>query len=153
MSWSLQIIGGDLSPISDQSGLKIATGKDKTLQDLKLALYESMGTDPMHPEYGSLIDGGRLPNGTIVESSVGSDSTSLFRIEEEVSRIIQNYTIQQNIRIKSDIASFGKTTIADSEIIKSVRSIGTKRFGSKLILQVNIVMRNSNSVTITQPLG
>jgi hypothetical protein len=112
-----------------------------------------MGTDPMHPEYGSLIDGGRLPNGTIVESFVGSDSTSLFRIEEEVSRIIQNYSIQQNIRIKSDIASFGKTTIADSEIIKSVRSIGTKRFGSKLILQVNIVMRNSNSVTITQPLG
>ena len=153
MSWSFQIVGGDLSPLSDQSGFGLATGRDKTLQDLKLALYESMGTDPMHPDYGSLLDGGRLPNGTVVQSSIGSDASSLFRIEEEVSRVIQNFITRQNKRIKSDMASFGRTSISDSEIIQRVSSVETKLFGSKLILQVNLVMRNNNSITITQPLG
>jgi hypothetical protein len=112
-----------------------------------------MGTDPMHPDYGSLLDGGRLPNGTVVQSSIGSDASSLFRIEEEVSRVIQNFITRQNQRIKSDMASFGRTSVSDSEIIQRVSSVETKLFGSKLILQVNLVMRNNNSITITQPLG
>lgn len=153
MSWSFEIVGGDLSPVSDKTGLGVVTGKKKTLQDLRHALTEAMGTDPMHPEYGSLIDGGRLPDGTVVESLVGSSQSSVFRIEEEVSRVIQDFVSKQNMRIKSDIAGFGKTTVSDSEIIDRVDSIQTRFFDTKLVLQVNLITRNSNGVTITQPLG
>jgi hypothetical protein len=153
MSWSFEILGGDLSPLSDQTGLGVVTARAKTLQDLKSALYEAMGTDPMHPDYGSLIDGGRLPDGTVVQSLIGSDSSSIYRIQEEVSRVIRDFTTRQNARIKSDIANFGRTTVSDGEIIDRVSSVATKLFGSKLVVQVNLVMRNSNTITITQPLG
>lgn len=153
MSWSFQISGGDLNPVSNASGMGIVTGRDKTFQDLKLWMLESMGTDPMHPEHGSLLDGGRLPNGTVVESFIGSETLSAFRVEEEVSRILKSFSQSQKNRINSDIANLGKTTVSDSEIIDKITSIQSTLFGTKLIVRVSIQTRGGNTITLTQPVG
>jgi hypothetical protein len=153
MSWSLKISAGDIDLLSSSSGMAIVTGKEKTFQDLKLWLSEAMGSDPMHPEYGSLLDGGRLPNGTIIESFIGSDSLSTSRVEQEVVRIIEAFIRQQNERISLDMSNLGKTTVSDSEIIDSIGSIRTSVFDNKLVLRISLIMRNGNDVTITQPLG
>lgn len=153
MSWSFQIVGGDLYPLSTASGLGIVTGKDKTFQDLKLWILESMGTDPMHPEYGSLLDGGRLPNGTIVDSFVGSESLSAHRVEEEIYRIVSSFMTRQKKRIDKDIASFGRTTISNSEIIDRISEVRTQLFDTKLIVRVSLAMRDNTILSITQPIG
>lgn len=153
MSWSFDISAGDLTFVSNKSGAAIVTGKDKTFQDLKNALLEPMGSDIMHPEYGSLLDGGTLPDGTSVDSYIGSDSLSVYKIEEEVVRVIESFINRQNTRINSDIDTFGKSTVSDSEIIESISSITNKVFDTKLIMQVNLLMRNGNAISITQPVG
>lgn len=153
MSWSLKITAGDIDPLSTSSGMAIVTGREKTFQDLKFWLSEPMGNDPMHPEYGSLLDGGRLPNGTIVQSFIGSDSLSSSRVQEEVSRIIQAFITQQKGRINLDNSNLGKTTVSDSEIIEGINSVETTTFDNKLVLRVSLAMRGGNSVLITQPLG
>jgi hypothetical protein len=153
MSWSLQIVGGDLYPVSNASGMGVVTGKDKTFQDLRMWMLETMGTDPMHPEYGSLLDGGRLPNGTLVDSFIGSDSLSVHRVEEEITRILQSFMQRQKKRIDSDLASFGKTTISDSEIIQGIDSVQSQMFDSKLVVRVRLRMKNNSTINITQPIG
>lgn len=153
MSWSLEIAGGDLNLLSSSSGMGIVTGKSKTFQDLKHALLEAMGTDPMHPEYGSLLDGGRLPDGTIVQSFVGSESLSTSRVEEEVLRVVKAFIKNQQDRINLDISSLGKTTISDAEIIDSVSGIESTVFDTKMVVKLSLRMRDGNGVTITQPLG
>jgi len=153
MSWSFDIKAGDLTFVSSKSGAAIVTGKNKTFQDLKNGLLEPMGTDTMHPEYGSLLDGGTLPDGTPIDSYIGKDSLSVYKIEEEIVRVVQSFIDKQNTRVNSDIATFGRSTVSDSEIIESIGSITNKRFNTKLVMQVNLVMRNGNTVSITQPVG
>lgn len=153
MSWSLEIFNGDLTLNSRQSGVGTVTGNRKTLQDLKLALLESMGNDPMHPDFGSLLDGGMLSNGRIVDSMLGSASLSSFAVEEEVRRTIQNFIDRQTERIKKDISALGRTTIPDSEIIDKISYINSRKFGNKLVVQVGITMKNTATITITQPVG
>lgn len=139
--------------MSMASGLGVVTGRNKTFQDLKLWLLESMGTDPMHPEYGSLLDGGRLPNGRVVDSFIGSDQSSVHRVEEEIARIVTSFMSQQKKRIDRDLASFGKTTVSDSEIIDRVVSIDSQIFDSKLVVRVVLGMRNNTTMSLTQPIG
>jgi len=146
-------MGGDLNFISDRSGAAIKSGRDKVYQDLRNALMEPMGSDIMHPDYGSLLDGGRLPNGRVQESFLGSDSSlSIMKIKEEIGRIVQRYVDSQNIRIDNDRQTYGRTTIQDSEIIESILGIQHRMFGNKLVVKVDLLMRNSNVVSITQPI-
>lgn len=153
MSWSFNIETGDLSFVSNMSGAAVVTGQQKTFQDLKSALLEQMGSDPMHPEYGSLLDGGVLPNGTIVDSFIGRDETYIYKIQEEIARVIQFFNERQSTRINSDLATFGKSTVSDSEIVESIESITNQTFGDKLVIQVHLLMRNGNTFSITQPMG
>lgn len=146
-------MGGDLNPLSSSSGIGIVTGRDKTLQDLKHWLLEAMGSDPMHPEYGSLLDGGRLPDGTIVQSFVGSESIPTSRIEEEVIRVVKSFMENQQNRIALDQGSLGKSTISDSEIIDGVSRIQSTVFDNKIIVRVVLELRDGNTITVTQPIG
>ena len=69
MSYSLQLKAGDLSP----SGGQIATvqGVQKTVQDLRVALLEPEGSDPLHPDFGSLLNGGIDSNGNTQPGVIG----------------------------------------------------------------------------------
>lgn len=153
MSWSLEISGGDLNLVSGADGAAVVTGRRKTLQDIRFAMLEPMGNDPMHPSYGSLLDGGRLPNGKIVQSMVGGDSSSAYRIEEEITRIIQDFIARQRTRANLDIQTFGKSTLSETERIASINSIEGKQIGNRFIVQVNIITENRGAIIITSPVG
>jgi len=154
VSWSLDITGGDLNFVSDRSGAATVTNRDKAFQDLRCALLEPMGSDPMHPEHGSLLDGGRLPNGRTVESLVGQEALSVLKIKEEIGRVIQRYMTMQRNKIDSENQLYGKSTLQDGEIVQTIMSIDHRMFGStKVILQANLLMRNASTVTINQPVG
>lgn len=153
MSWSLNISGGDLNFVSGAAGASVVTGRDKAFQDLRCALLEPMGSDPMHPDFGSLLDGGRLPNGRAVDSFIGTNTLSALKVKEEIGRIIQRYMDLQRQKIDAEYQIYGKTTLQESEIIQSILSIESRMFGAtKLVVQANLLMRNANTVTINQPI-
>lgn len=153
MSWSFEITGGDLNLVSGSDGAAVVTGSKKTFQDLRFAMLEPMGNDPMHPAYGSLLDGGRLPNGRIVQSMVGSDPSFAYRIEEEINRIVQDLVSRQRQRADLDTQTFGKSTLSEKEKIVSVSSIEGKQMGNRFIVQVNIITEGQGSIIITTPIG
>jgi hypothetical protein len=153
MSWSFEIIGGDLNLVSDGDGASVVTGKDKTFQDLRHSILEPIGSDPMHPQHGSLLDGGRLPNGRVADSFIGQSTISIMAVKQEIGRNIQNYIDAQKKRIDSDIQTFGRTTLQDSEIVEAVISMSDRMYGNKLIVQVQLLMKSAGTITITQPVG
>src|ERR1051325_1057251 len=109
MSWSLQVSYGDF-PVSGNS-LGIVAGANKLGQDLRHWVLEKMGTDPLHLDYGSLIDGGRTSDGVEQESIIGhvNDRNARVLIESELRRIIQAYQRQQIARAKADRLVYNKT--------------------------------------------
>ena len=153
MSWSFEIFNGDLSLASRESGMSVVTGTSKTLQDLRLALTEPLGTDPMHMDFGSLLDGGKRSTGEVVQSMIGGNYASQMAVEEEIRRVILAFVDRQNARIKRDITAMGRTTIPESEIIDRINYVTTRFFGNKLVVRVGLVMKSNASITITQPIG
>src|SRR4051794_27221905 len=97
MSWSLELRGGDLAIGGASYG--VVTNQAKLVQDLRCAILERMGTDPDHPGYGSLIDGGRL-NGVEQESVIATDDwdVAVLTVEGEIRRIVDLYQKMQIAR-------------------------------------------------------
>lgn len=151
MSWSLQIIGGDLNLLSRGAGAEIVTGKSKTLQDLRNWILETMGNDPMHPDYGCVLDGGVLPTGTVMNSMIATGS--IHDVEQEIIRVVRAVMDVQSKRIDSDIIRYGKTTVSDAEVIEGIKSIQSRQFGTKLVVQATLTMRNGMSLSIVEPVG
>lgn len=153
MSWSFEILNGDLNLSSRDGGMGIVTGPKKTLQDLRLALSEPVGTDPMHMDFGTMLDGGKLSTGEVVSSLIGGNFVSTASVEEEIRRVILDFSARQNERIKRDLNMMGRTTVPESEIIDKISYVRTRFFGNKLVVRVGLVMKNNASITITQPIG
>lgn len=147
MSWSLRVSGGDLNLSSRRNGMGIVTGAEKTFQDLRNEIYEPMGTDPLHSEYGSLIDGGVLPNGQAVDSPIGSiiNGETIIKIESEISRIISGQVKRQRQKIIYE-TSVGTHTFAPNELISEIRSIETKQIGDSLAVRVSLQMNNGQII-------
>jgi len=154
MSWSLEILGGDLNLNSRTSGMGIVTGANKTYQDLRGEFLETMGNDPMHPEYGSLIDGGVTPNGDLVESQIGSiiDAGVMFSLEAEIRRVIEKFANNQHDKLlsESQVGNGGRHTFSPNEIISSVASIDAKQFGTTLAFRVALVMDRGQTIEFVQ---
>jgi phage baseplate assembly protein W len=81
---TLLIRNGDL----DLSGATytLVRGAGKVKQDLAVAMLEPLGTDRLHPRWGSMM-----------ASYIGSNinPTNLFAITAEVRRIVANYIATQ----------------------------------------------------------
>lgn len=153
MSWSLNIESGDLDFVSRKSGAAVATGKRKAYQDIRAALLEPMGTDPMHPEYGSILDGGRLPNGRVVPSLVGRNQAAVFEIEEEITRIVRGLMDRQAERIDADLQTYGKSTISSAETIRGIAEIKSKIVDNTLVVRVKIEMQDREIISIVTPVS
>src|SRR5437868_3509816 len=115
MSWSLRVSNGDL--VLEGGKLGTVTGSAKLLQDFRHYLLERMGDDPLHPSYGSLIDGGRLTNGQIVPSPIGGVNWKMItlELESEIRRIAAAYQNMQLQRAKNDSTYYGKSTLTAAE--------------------------------------
>jgi hypothetical protein len=153
MSWSFNIKNGDLNQ-SGPGGFAVVTGGQKLLQDLKHWLLEPQGTDPLHPTYGSSLDGGQRKDGTVIEGLIGSTvyKERLLDAESEIRRVLFSYQQQQRARFQREISELGgKTTFAPNEILYSVDSVDVHQVDDKLVTQVNIRTQNNTNISLIQP--
>lgn len=138
MSWSLQVSNGDLA--LGTNGLNTVTGASKLTQDLGCALLTSTGTDPLHPNYGSTLDGGIDPQGNPAPGVIGQTNDSLARafVGGEVQRICRAYQAQQIARNNTDVAIYGKSTLTSDEALLSVQDITTQQVMDHILVTATL---------------
>lgn len=152
MSWSLQLRNGDLT--IGGASLGTVNNQAKLVQDLRCAILERMGTDPDHPWFGSLIDGGRL-NGVEQESLIGTSNWNLaaLSIEAEIRRIVSQYQTQQINRTQADRTTYGKPTLTPQELLMSVANVEFFQAQDNLLCRVTLVTGTGTELPINVPLG
>ena len=148
MTWSLLIANGDLS--FNGASMNTVQGGDKLVQDLACCILEPMGTDDMHPTFGSTIGGGINPDGSYNPGAIGApnDARTDAFVQGEITRIISQYQTQQQQRFQADVAVYGKATITANEALLSVGGITTS--ANQNVLQVNATLETG---TGTQPIS
>lgn len=155
MSWSLSILNGDLN-IGGANGLNKVTGKNKLVQDLKCWILESVGTDPLHPNFGSTLDGGQLSDGTIVDGVIGQVISNgvMLNIEAEIIRILNLYRENQ-IRILDNEQSIygGQISLTPDEILLSINGVDVSSFSTTVVVRVSITTAANSNIIFTQPVG
>lgn len=144
MSWSLELRNGDLTV--DQGQLGATTGLAKLAQDLRCHLLERMGDDPLHPGYGSVLDGGTREDGVEVDSIIGEADEGLVRafISTEVGRIVKLHQTKQLERALSDRMRYNKTTLSDDEILEAA---DVSILSTVDTMVVQITLRSSTGAT------
>lgn len=155
MSWSLAIVNGDIS-LGGPGGYATVSGQDKLIQDLRNWLLEPRGTDPIHPDYGAMLDGGTLPDGTQVDPVIGDLITaeSLLDIESEVRRVLAAYQQQQLDRITREAALYnGKNTFSAGEILSAVIAVNLQQVGDTVFVQCVIQTADGDQLAFTQALN
>lgn len=152
MSWSLALRNGDLALGGTQ--LATVTGSQKLVQDLRCALLEPMGTDPVHPSFGSLIDGGRRADGTVVPSPLGGNNWSriALQIETEIRRIADEHRQRQLTRAQSDQMIYGRPTLDAGELLIEIVNIAMTQIQTTLLIQVTLQVGDETQHTIVIPI-
>lgn len=153
MSWSLQIRNGDL--VTDGAKLGVVTRQAKMLQDLSHWILERMGTDSLHPAYGSLIDGGIAPSGQYVEGVIGSGDMEFAEVlvEQELRRIVGEYQQYQLARAKNDRLTSGKATLTADEVVIDINEILIVQDADELQVQVVLTTASNQSAILEVPLS
>lgn len=154
MSWSLQLQHGDFAIGGARLGT--VTGGRKLLQDIRCAILEKMGTDNLHPGYGSIIDGGITPDGAIANGVIGEADIDLamIEVEAEINRITRDYQRQQLARAKQDKLIYGKATLDASEVLIDLQSLNFYQNQDTLFIQITYVTGIDGApVSIDIPVG
>lgn len=159
MSWSLQVKrsrdengrlkpGGDL--VLTGASLSTVTNEQKLVQDLTHWILEHMGDDPLHPGYGSTLDGGITPDGRVVDSVIGKQNYGLIRmeIEAEIRRIATAYQRMQIDRATRDRSRYNKSTLTGGEILAAVTDIAFEQNADALKVTITIQSARNNAATI-----
>jgi hypothetical protein len=138
MSWSLQISNGDLT--FNGADMTTVQGAEKLVQDLACCILEPMGTDSMHPSYGSIIDGGTSPDGTFNQGIIGSRNNSFAAtyVDNEISRICHQYQAQQQARFTADVAVYGTSTLTASEALLGVQGVNATADQDRLLVTATL---------------
>lgn len=147
MTWSIQLRNGDLA--LGQASLGTVTGSQKLAQDLRCFILERMGTDDLHPSYGSLIDGGTR-NGEYVAGVIGelNDDLTLTVIEGELRRIVKAYQAMQLERARADRDRYGKATLSKGEVLIQLTSIEAQRAQDALYLTLNLLTAQDEEIAL-----
>lgn len=152
MSKSFKLFNGDLS-ITNRS-FDIVSGQDKLLQDLSLWMRERIGTDPMTPTFGSMLDGG-IVNGQEVTPFIGQNLSPDIkgRIASSVFSQLQLYQQLQLEKIKAEAIQYnGRNTLERGEVISSIDSVDVSNIGSVVVIKVLLTTLANKSVQLTLPL-
>jgi len=153
MSWSFQIRNGDLN-WGGPGGFATVSGRQKLIQDLKNWILEPQGTDPFHPDFGSLLDGGVGPDGIEVDYLIGNTVSpeGMMTIEAELRRILTAYQQQQSDRMSNDIIQYGgKNTFGLDEILLQVEDVKVENYQDVVLATITILTGSGNAVTFTTP--
>lgn len=153
MTWSLRLTNGDLSVRSAQ--LAVVTGEEKLVQDFRAHLLERMGTDDLHPGYGSLIDGGVRPDGQVVPSLIGTSNPKLAAstIQSEVRRIGADYQSRQIERVRRERLTYNKVTLTAGEILVGIPSIQVTQQQDALFVVVTLATGSGANIDLTVPVS
>lgn len=137
MSWSIRVKNGDLA--LGASRLDTVTAQSKLLQDLSHWFREHMGTDRLHPEHGSLLDGG-LEDGEFFPGVIGEVGTApnVAFIESEIRRIVGEYKTQQSERAKDDRLRYNKATLTAGELLLSLDDVQMNQQLDRIIVRLFI---------------
>lgn len=154
MTWSLALKNGDITA-SGSAGYQVVTGPQKLMQDVRNWMLEPQGSDPMHPEYGSNLDGGLMPDGSMIPSLIGAanDKEHLASLESELNRIVfayQNLQLQRLTREQYELD--GKNTFAPGELLWSV-SIGLQQFQDIVLAAIAMTSNNGQTSVLSQLVG
>jgi hypothetical protein len=153
MSWSLRIRNGDL--VIDGAKLGQVAGPSKLVQDLRCALLEQKGNDNLHPEFGSLIDGGIDENGNIAPSIVGESNWDLIalRIQSEIHSVAKAHQQRQLQRAAQDRSVYGDSTLSANEILLSVTNIEMFHAQDTLLVRIHLSTGTSQVIKIDVPVA
>lgn len=155
MTWSFHTKNGDLN-LGGTGGFATVTGQQKLVQDLKNWLLEPRGTDPLHPDYGAVLDGGLLPDGSFADSLIGNELTAeaLVLVESEVRRVLASYQQQQLERLTRENSQYGgKNTFSMGEVLSAVSAVSLQQSNDTVIVTVTIQTGDGDSISFTQPLS
>ncbi len=155
MTWSFHTKNGDLN-LGGTGGFATVTGQQKLVQDLKNWLLEPRGTDPLHPDFGAVLDGGLLPDGSFADSLIGNELTAeaLVLVESEVRRVLGAYQQQQLDRLTRENSLYGgKNTFSLGEVLASVGAVSLQQANDTVIVTVTIQTGDGDSISFTQPLS
>lgn len=138
MSWSLQVNNGELS--FGGSGLNTVSGGSKLTQDLACDILEPMGNDPLHPEFGSVLDGGVDSNGVHQQGVIGStnDQAAAAFVQAEIQRIAQNYQAQQVARNQADVRIYGRATLTADEALIALTNIDIQQVATAMLVTATL---------------
>jgi hypothetical protein len=148
MTWSLRINNGDFVVTSAHLGT--VTAQQKLLQDFRCAILEQMGTDNLHPDYGSLIDGGINSSGEVVSGVIGNiniDEVTMI-VESEISRIARYIQRAQLARAKSDKLTYGRATLVPQEVLLSLNGITFEQREDLLNVTIFLTAANDESFEV-----
>lgn len=153
MSWSLELRNGDLTIGGARFGA--VTGTQKLIQDLRCTLLERMGTDPSHPSFGSLLDGGRTPEGIEQPSLLGADDWDriTIQIESEIRRITSEHQARQVQRGQGDRITYGHSTLTKGEVLLALEGIEMIQVQDTLIAVVSLRVGSDDIHTLNIPLS
>lgn len=155
MTWSFHTKNGDLN-FAGPGGFATVTGQQKLIQDLKNWLLEPRGTDPIHPDYGAILDGGTLPDGSYADSIIGGELSgeALVLIESEVRRVLGAYQQQQLDRLTREMALYGgKNTFSMGEILVGVTGVALQQVSDAVLVTCTIQTGDGDQLSFTQPLS
>lgn len=152
MTWSLKLRHGDFTVSNAEFGTVI--NEDKLVQDLTCHLLEAMGTDDLHPGYGSLIDGGTRPDGIEVPSVIGESDVELvaLEIESEIRRVAREHRAKQLNRAKEDRFVYNKVTLTPGEVLLAISNIDFVQIEDVLHVKVSLETATGQNLDILLPL-
>jgi hypothetical protein len=151
MTYSLLLKNGDLVKGHGNS-LATVEGASKVTQDLRLWLLEPLGTNPMHKDYGSLLNGDEDTFHTIGQESVFVSSEPLERVVSEIDRIVQAYMQQQLARMEAELVFYdGRHTFNAGEIIKDY-SLNYEQIADQLYVDILLTMQDDTTESLVLPI-
>lgn len=154
MSYSLQIRSGDLNPSG--GSVAVVKGVQKLVQDLRCALLEPRGSDPQHPDYGSLLNGGIDEQGRTNPGVIGStiSAETMLGIEAEIRRVLTAYQIDQQSRLYEELNSYGgQTTLTPDELLYTLDAIDTTQVNDVVVVSVKISTGTGQQFEIIRPVA
>lgn len=155
MTYSFQLQNGDLNPIG-QGGVAVVTGTNKLAQDLRNWILSPVGSNPLHLDYGSSLDGGMSTDGAFVPSMIGSlnGSDVALQVEAELRRVVYAYQQQQGARLLADQQAYGgKNTFAPGEILYSLDNVTVNQVGDVLVAGLSITASDGQSLQLNLPVS
>ena len=139
---TLQLKHGDL--VIGTNGYATVDGAMMVAQDLRVALGEPVGNDRFHPGYGSALD-----------SYVGMvlDESARFSVEQEVNRVVGNYTAIQRDRIQKDALVATRSRFSTDDVISEVSAVKVTSSMDAVQVSIGITTMSGKSALISMQAG